>query len=70
VASPASRYYGSRCWAASELLELAEATSTLTPELETEIYESLAQVNEAFMPPRTMHQYKALAATHGQRADG
>ncbi|MFZ6005564.1 MAG: hypothetical protein ACOYXM_16700 [Actinomycetota bacterium] len=67
VVSPASRYYGSRCWAASELLEQAEATGTLTPELATEIYESLARVHEGFMPPRTRQHFEALAATRGSQ---
>lgn len=70
VVSPASRYYASRCWAASELLELAEASGSLTPELSAEIYDSLAKVHAAFMPPRTWHQFQSLAATHGPTGEG
>lgn len=70
VVSPASRYYSSRCWAASEALELAETTGTLTPEVAMEIYTSLSKVHHDFMPPRTLQHYNVLATTHGPRGDG
>jgi hypothetical protein len=70
VVSPASQYYGARGWAASELLELADATGSLTPEVSAEIYESLAKVHDAFMAPRTWQHFQSLEARHGPNANG
>lgn len=60
VAQPASVAYGARCWAGSELLELG-----VTPELEQQVFDAFADTHPAFMPSRTLSQFRALCSTRG-----
>jgi hypothetical protein len=69
VVSPASEYYGALGWAASELLELADTTGSLTLEVSAEISESLAKVHDAFIAPRTQQRFQSLKARHGPNVD-
>ena len=65
VGMKASCYYGARCWAGSELLELAPTVGMMTPDLEEDIFAAFAATHLMFLPPRTMAQYRQLRLERG-----
>jgi hypothetical protein len=65
VAETASSYYSARCWAGSELLEITARSGTPEPSLEDEVFRGFTQTHPAFMPPRTIEQYRGLLKRRG-----
>lgn len=69
VAVPASRSYGTRCWAISEVIEVAAQQGGIDPEMEEELFQALLATHRGFMPARTLSDFRALARARGVPVD-
>lgn len=67
IVAPAATYYAARGWAVSELLEVARATNTLTPDLQDRLLGLLATTHREFMAPRTLETYTVLQRSRESR---
>ena len=61
---PASIYFGTRCWAGNELLELA-TDPAIHARYEPLVYRSAAEAPHDFVPTRSIDFAKGYARTHG-----
>ncbi|HSP39458.1 MAG TPA: hypothetical protein VLR26_17090 [Frankiaceae bacterium] len=61
---PASIYYGTRCWAGNELLEVAADQETQA-QYEPLVYRSAAEAPHDFVPSRSVEFAKSYAARNG-----
>jgi len=63
IVEPISTHYSVRCWAASELLEVADPE--LRSSLEPAVYDAITQARRDFVPGRSMSWAETYADTHG-----
>src|SRR5206468_12914226 len=61
---PASIYYGTRCWAGSELLEVA-TDQQMRAQYEPLVFRSAVEAPHDFVPTRSVEFAKAYAASNG-----